>query len=100
MNGLTKYYQEHYGEKKHGYGNDRRRLNRLLKKAGIEFEWCQIYDGYKWIFPNSVYPDGDAIIHSGSYGHRRGNFETMGIGEEDDCVERTAKELIELLKGE
>jgi hypothetical protein len=85
-----------YG-KKHGYGNDRRRLNRLLKKAGISFEWHHLYDGYQWTFPNSAYPNGDAIIHFGSYGHNRGNFETMGIGPEDDCVERTAKELIELL---
>ena len=88
-----------YG-KKHGYGNDRRRLNRLLKKAGIAFEWHHLYDGYQWTFPKSVYPDGDAIIHFGSYGSSRGNFETMGIGEEDDCIERTAQELIAILKGE
>ena len=85
-----------YG-KKHGYGNDRRRLNRLLKKAGISFEWHHLYDGYQWTFPNSAYPNGDAIIHFGSYGNNRGNFETMGIGPEDDCIERTAEELIELL---
>lgn len=79
------------------YANDRRKLNRKLKKAGINFEWHHLYDGYQWTFPTSNYPDGDAIIHSGSYGCNRGHFETMAIGPEDDCVERTAKELIELL---
>ena len=97
MDEITKIYREVMGAKKNGYGNDRRRLNRLLKKAGITFECKQLYDGYQWTFPNSAYPDGDAIIHSGSYGHMYGYFETMGIGPEDDCVERTAKELIELL---
>jgi len=79
------------------YANDRRRLNRKLKKAGIKFEWHHLYDGYQWTFPESPYPRGDAIIHFGSYGHHRGNFETMGIGPEDDCIERTADELIKLL---
>ena len=83
---------------KKSYANDRRRLNRLLKKAGIPFEWETIWDGYKWTFPQSAYPNGDAVIHSFSYCNRQGYFETMGIGPEDDCVPRTAKELIELLR--
>lgn len=85
---------------KKSYANDRRRLNRLLKKNNIFFEWHPLYDGYQWTFPKSNYPDGDAIIHCGSYGNSHGNFETMGIGEEDDCIERTAQELIQILKGE
>lgn len=97
---LASMWRNSLMSKKHGYGNDRRRLNRLLKKAGINFEWHQIYDGYQWTFPNSTYPTGDAIIHSGSYCHKQGMFETMGIGPEDDCVPRTAKELISILKGE
>lgn len=84
-----------YGKK--SYANDRRRLNRLLKKAGIVFEWHTIWDGYQWTFPQSAYPNGDAVIHSGSYYNRKGHFETKGIGPEDDCIPRTAKELIELL---
>ena len=83
---------------KKSYANDRRRLNRLLKKAGIVFEWSSIWDGYKWIFPQSAYPNGDAVIHSGSYCNRQGYFETMDIGPEDDCMPRTAKELVELLR--
>lgn len=84
-------------ENKRNYANDRRRLNRKLKKAGIDFEWHHLYDGYQWTFPGSIYPYGDAVIHFGSYGHSRGHFETMAIGPEDDCIERTAEELIELL---
>lgn len=83
---------------KKSYANDRRRLNRLLKKAGIPFEWETIWDGYKWTFPQSAYPNGDAVIHYFSYGNRYGYFETMGIGPEVDCVARTAHELIELLR--
>ena len=84
-------------EKLRSYANYSRKLNRRLKKAWIDFEWHNLYDGYQWTFPESPYPNGDAIIHFGSYGHDRGNFETMGIGPEDDCLERTAQELIELL---
>lgn len=84
-------------EKLKSYANYRRKLNRKLKKSGIDFEWHHLYDGYQWTFPNSAYPHGDAIIHFGSYGHTRGNFETMNIGPEDDCIERTIDELIELL---
>lgn len=32
------------------FGNDRRRFNRKLKKAGIKFEWHHCYDGYQWTF--------------------------------------------------
>lgn len=88
--------KKRYGKK--SYANDRRRLNRKLKKAGIEFEWHHLYDGYQWTFPQSKYPEGDAIIHSGSYCNKYGKFETMGIGPEDDCVPRNAHELIELLE--
>lgn len=98
MNYIAGFYRKVYGAKKHGYGNDRRRLNRLLKKAGIPFKWEYCWDGYKWTFPAcEQWPDGDCVIHSGSYGHTHGMFETMGIGPECDCVARTAKELIELL---
>jgi len=83
---------------KESYANDKRRLNRLLKKAGIVFQCEHLYDGYKWTFPQSAYPNGDAVIHSFSYCNRQGCFETMGIGPEDDCIPRTAKELIELLR--
>lgn len=86
------------GRGKKSYANDRRRLNRLLKKAGIVFQWEHLYDGYKWIFPQSQYPKGDAVIHYFSYGNRHGYFETLGIGPEVDCIARTAQELIELLR--
>lgn len=85
---------------KKSYANDRRRLNRLLKKAGIPFKWEVIWDGYKWTFPQSAYPNGDAVIHSFSYYNRQGCFETMDIGPDSDCTPRTARELISLLKGE
>ena len=87
---------KHHGKK--SYANDRRRLNRLLKKAGIPFNYETLWDGYKWTFPQSAYPNGDAVIHSYSYCSRHGYFETMGIGPEVGCVPRTAKELIELLR--
>lgn len=85
-------------EKLRKFSNDRRRLNRLLKKNGIAFKWHHLYNGYQWIFPESKYPDGDAVIHSGSYFSERGWFETMGIGPENDCIGRPAQELISLLR--
>ena len=84
-------------EKLRSYANYRRKLNRRLKKAGIDFEWHHLYDGYQWTFPNSAYPQGDAIIHFGSYCNNRGYYETMGIGPENDCLPRTIDELIKLL---
>ena len=90
--------EELTGMGKKSYANDRRRLNRLLKKAGIAFQWEHLYDGYKWIFPQSQYPDGDAVIHYFSYGNLLGYFETIRIGPDPDCVPRTAKELVELLR--
>ena len=85
-------------EMKRKFSNDRRRLNRLLKKAGIAFRVEKCWDGYKWTFPDcKQWPDGDCVIHWFSYGHTRGYFETMGIGPEDGCIARTADELIDLL---
>ena len=57
-----------YGKK--SYANDRRKLNRKLKKAGIKYHWEKLYDGYTWLFPK--YPYGDAAIHSGTYGNKHG----------------------------
>ncbi len=85
------------GSKK-SYANDRRRLNRLLKKAGIVFKWEPIWDGYKWTFPQSAYPNGDAVIHNFSYWNDLGYFETLNIGPEKECTPRTARELVELLR--
>ena len=85
-----------YGKK--SYANDRRKLNRKLKKANIEYRWEKLYDGYKWYF--SKYPNGDAIIHSGSYYNKSGCFETMGMPwDEDDVTVLTANELVNKLKG-
>lgn len=78
------------------FSNDRRRMNRLLKKNGIDFVWEELYDGYKWTFPK--HPDWDIVIHSGSYSSKWGYFETMGI--EEDCTPHPANEIITLLKGE
>ena len=93
------------------YANDRRRLNRLLKKAGIEFEYHQHHlmrDGvcraaYQWTFPQ--YPDGDIIIGPFSYGGARGLFESMGMPwdnqEEGYTVSAvTAKEIIKRMSKE
>ena len=66
--------------------------------AFIVFEWHTLYDGYQWTFPQSAYPHGDAVIHSGSYRNYQGYFETMDIGPEYDCIPRTAQELVELLR--
>ena len=84
---------------KKSYANDRRRLNRKLKKAGIEYSWVHLYNGYQWTFPN--YPNGDAAIHSGTYSNRRGYFETYCMPwDEDDVTVLTADELVTKLKGE
>lgn len=55
------------------FSNDRRKLNRALKKAGIEFQWEELYDGYKWTFPKF---NGDVAIHGGTYGAKHGYFES------------------------
>ena len=83
---------------KKSYANDRRRLNRKLKQAGIEFHCEPLYDGYKWTFDQ--YPNTDIIIHFGSYNNKLGLFETMGFPWDDgDVSVHSATELVELLKG-
>ena len=80
-----------YGKK--SYANDRRRLNHKLKKAGIEFEWFFLYDGYTWHFPK--FPGGDAAIHSGTYSNRYGYFETYQMPwDEGDVTVLSADELV------
>ena len=82
---------------KASYANDRRRLNRKLKKAGYQFTYHKIYDGYQWIL--NGFPNGDIIIHCGSYSNRYGHFESMGMPwDNGDCTECTANEIIEWLK--
>ena len=56
------------------FGNDRRRFNRKLKKAGIKFEWHPLYEGYQWTFDK--FPDGDIALHAGTYGARHGYLES------------------------
>ena len=81
------------------FGNDRRRLNRKLKKAGIDFEWHVLYEGYQWTFPK--YPGGDIAIHAGTYEARRGYFESYCMPwDKDDVTILSAEEAIQhLLKG-
>ena len=74
--------KKRFGKK--SYANDRRKLNRKLKKAGIAFEWHYLYDGYQWSFAN--YPDGDIAIHSGTYGNRQGHFESYCMPWDDGDV--------------
>ena len=80
-------------------GNDRRKLNHMLKKAGIEFEWHNLYDGYQWTF--AQYPCGDVAIHGGTYGSHRGHVESYCMPWDDgDVTELTKIELItNLTKG-
>ena len=83
---------------KKSYANDRRKLNRKLKKAGIEYSWEKLYDGYAWRFPK--FPGGDAAIHSGTYGNRCGCFETYRMPwDNGDVTVLYADELITKLKG-
>ena len=56
------------------FGNDRRRFNRKLKKAGIKFEWHPLYEGYQWTFDK--FPGGDIALHGGTYGARYGYLES------------------------
>ena len=83
---------------KKSYANDRRKLNRKLKKAGIEYSWEKLYDGYAWRFPK--FPGGDAAIHSGTYGNRCGCFETYQMPwDNGDVTVLYADELIQKLRG-
>lgn len=83
---------------KKSYANDRRKLNRKLKKAGIEYSWEKLYDGYAWRFPK--FPGGDAAIHSGTYGNRCGCFETYRMPwDNGDVTVLSADELIQKLRG-
>jgi len=81
------------------FSNDRRKLNRALKKAGIEFTWDYLYDGYQWRFSTFR---GDVAIHSGTYGSRHGLFESyhMPWDEEDVTVLTCAEVIQHLTKGE
>lgn len=77
------------------FSNDRRRLNRKLKKAGIEFEWHTLYDGYQWTFPTLP---GDIAIHSGTYSARWGYFESYCMPwDNGDVTILTAEEAIKHL---
>ena len=104
---LDKLMKGIYGNQRK-YANDRRRLNRLLKKAGIEFEYHQhhlMQDGacraaYQWTFPK--YPDADIIIGPFSYGGPMGAFESMGMpwdnqGEGYTVSIVTAREIIDYM---
>jgi len=83
---------------KKSYANDRRKLNRKLKKAGIAYSWEKLYDGYTWRFPK--FPDGDAAIHSGTYGNRQGYFETYRMPwDNGDVTVLSADKLIQKLRG-
>ena len=83
---------------KKSYANDRRKLNRKLKKAGIEYSWQKLYEGYAWLFPK--FPGGDAAIHAGTYGNRSGYFETYQMPwDNGDVTVLSADELIEKLRG-
>lgn len=66
------------------FGNDRRRFNRKLKKAGIKFEWHPLYDGYQWTFDK--FPHGDIALHSGTYSARYGYLESYCMPWDDDEV--------------
>lgn len=66
------------------FGNDRRRFNRKLKKAGIKFEWHPLYDGYQWTFDK--FPGGDITLHSGTYYARRGYLESYRMPWDGDDV--------------
>lgn len=78
------------------YGKLRRRINHKLVKAGIEFSYSTLFNGYQWHF--KCYPDGDAVIHFGSYGNYKGHVETMGFPwDEGDVTEMTPDELVDWL---
>lgn len=53
------------------------KFNSELTKLNVEFNMEQLYDGYKWTFPN--YPDGDVVLHYFSYGHECGMIESYGF---------------------
>lgn len=92
VKGMTEQWRRIFGTTR-SFANDRRKLNRALKRAGINFEYHRLYDGYQWTF---AYVDGDAIIHSGSHCNKSGYFETMGMPWDDgDTSTLKCKELIE-----
>lgn len=66
------------------FGNDRRRFNRKLKKAGIKFEWHSLYEGYQWTFEK--FPGGDITLHGGTYGARHGYLESYCMPWDDGDV--------------
>lgn len=66
------------------FGNDRRRFNHKLKKAGIQFSWGTLYDGYQWTFDK--FPGGDIALHSGTYYARDGYLESYRMPWDDGDV--------------
>lgn len=78
------------------FGNDRRRFNSKLKKAGIKFEWHPLYDGYQWTFDK--FPGGDIALHGGTNGARYGYLESYQMPWDDgDVTVLTHAEAIQLL---
>lgn len=78
------------------FSNDRRRFNRKLKKAGIKFEWHPLFEGYQWTFEK--FPGGDIALHAGTYGARRGYFESYCMPwDEGDVSVLTATEAVQHL---
>lgn len=110
MDELRKMFKTLYGYNRK-FSNDRRKLNRLLKKADIDFEWHphpimqrNITDAaYQWTFPK--FPEGDVIIGPFSFGACMGCFESYGMpwdNQEEgyNVTALKAKELVEnLTKG-
>ena len=81
------------------FSNDRRKLNRALKKSGIEFKWDYLYDGYQWTFPKLP---GDVAIHSGTYSAQHGYFESYQMPwDNGDVTILTCAEVVQhVSKGE
>ena len=67
-------------EMKEIYGKAISELAQKLTVSGIPFEVISLHDGYGICYPNQKDWKGDAVCHSGSYGHQRGLLEAMGFG--------------------
>lgn len=73
-------------------------FNQLLVTYDIPFSLGYMFGGVQWKFP--AYPDGDIILHDGSYGHEEGYLESYRMPwDEDDVSVALPHEMVRRLLG-
>lgn len=62
------------------------RLCCLLGKAGIPYERCRHFDGWRVLYPSHNNVVCDAILITGSFGWRQNTLEILGLNDTEDNI--------------